>query len=112
MAGRKATPLLIDPQSIPAVNASKRQKRRRPPKAAEFQRYTIQEAFAPYLEDTGELSDNFDVERSLRSVALLMHSLSQIGNRPVDGFIVHGLAAVLDDYADQLGYRGNRNAKP
>src|ERR1700683_1032877 len=99
MAKRKTT------SAVSAVGRSKKQDvTRREPR-----RYTLQDAFSPGCEDTGMLKDNFDLERALRSVAFLMHSLSEIGNKPVDGFIVHGLATVLSDYADQLGARTGRN---
>jgi len=39
-------------------------------------------------------------ERALRSVAFLMHYLSDVGNRPVDGWIVLGLARTLEEIAE------------
>jgi hypothetical protein len=59
-----------------------------------------------------ELGDRnkFDLERGLRSVAFLMDSLSEGGNRELNGVVAQGLANILLQYGDYLGWtEGRRN---
>ena len=88
MAARKLRLFALDLQQNPRPQSEKR-KPRVPPKRAKRPRpekFTLAEAFSPFTIVGGEERHDADLERGLRSVAFLLHSLSDIGNEDVEWF--------------------------
>lgn len=110
MAARKATRSAVNPQHVPIVD--RQQIPKRPESKREPLLFTLRDAFGFGSVGDGGPDDTAGVERDVRSVAYLLHSLSEIGNRNLPGFAAHGLATVLDDVADRIGWRAGRNAFP
>jgi hypothetical protein len=121
MSESKITPL--DPVLLPDLSGSEGSKRklasvsviaktrarhgknergnRKQPRPA---KYSIEDAFnyfnAPYGSDRGE--GEFQNERCVRSVAYLLHYLSNYGNSDVDGSAVTGLGRALEACAEEM----------
>ena len=73
------------------------------------QKFTLAEAFSPFTIIGGEDAIDSDLERGLRAVAFLLHSLSDIGNNDVEGFVAHGLGYVIEHYTDRLNARARNS---
>ena len=81
-------------------------------KARREPRFTIAEAFMPFLEPDAPADPrgperelrrvHFDLERGIRAAALLLDLLTQEGNRPLDGETATGLGRVLEFCADEI----------
>ena len=75
-------------------------------------RFTIEEAFAPFLEpdlpadlatpERGLRRAHLDVERAVRATALFIDLLTQEGNRPLDQEAAIGLGRVLEFCGDEI----------
>lgn len=77
--------------------------------------YTLDEAFYPGVAvkpENDPRNARLDLEKSIRSVAYLLHILSDCGNCRVDGFTAEGLASALDHCAAQIGFEAGRNRNP
>ena len=82
------------------------------PKARREPRFTIEEAFRPFLEPdlpadlAGPERDlrrtHLDCERGVRAAALLIDLLTREGNRPLDQDAAIGLARALELVADEI----------
>jgi hypothetical protein len=112
MARRKTTLSVVYSQANPSIQQSQKPKanrRRREGPPMPQQKFTLRQAMHPrYLEPEPHDKD-FDLERGLRAIALLLDSFSEGGNKPVDGSIVWGLTEALSLFADRVGRRAGRN---
>jgi len=113
-AARKPTLFAVDLQENLALQQSKKPKssgRGRAPKNLRPQKFTVAEAFSVFTTIKSEGGINSDIERGLRSIAFLLHSLSEIGNRDVEGFVAHGLADAIEHYADRVDALATRKGE-
>jgi len=76
------------------------QPRAKRPRAKRSEKFTIAEAFSFNAEPTGTGSNDFHLERAIRSVTYLLEFCTDTGNYPLNGFAAYGLSQILKYCAD------------
>lgn len=109
MARRKSTLPVVYSQADPSIQKQSKKPKPIRPRRAQPRKFTIAAAFSPFTIVSGE--EGIDVERGLRAVAFLLHSLSGIGNADVNGFAANGLAFVVEHYADRVDATAKRKSE-
>jgi hypothetical protein len=106
-AARKPTLFAVDLQRKTSQSeAPKRKRRARPPKMPLL---ALGDAMHTRFRPDEPFDKDFDLERGLRAIALLLDAVSENGNKPVDGSIILGLTESLNLFADRVGRRAGRN---
>jgi len=112
MSNKKAVPFVVGS----LLKSSGPKKPARPKNRSTRPRFSLEEALSDLClaasPDDDPLNANLELERGLRSVAFLLHSLSNGGNLLVPGYAALGLAHILDRYAGEIGWRAGRNLDP
>jgi hypothetical protein len=102
-----SSPSQLDRACREAIKASRRESA--PRRRATTEKFTLEQAFSPFYRSsdlTDQPGDTFDLERGLRSIAFLLHSLCEGGNRDLDGMTASGLSRALENYADYANVVG------
>lgn len=114
MAPRKTTLSVVYSQANPSIHQLQKSKPSRPrrvrPSKIPLPLLALRDAMHTRYRPDEPLDKDFDLERGLRAIALLLDSLSENGNKSVDGTVVLGLTETLNLFADRIGWRAGRNA--
>jgi hypothetical protein len=110
MARKKATLFAVHEQHVPENRVPENKVTgRAKPRRPKMLRLTLRDSFAPEL--CPRLNTDLNLERSLRSIALLLNTLTEDGNKPLDGSVAKSFGDALRTCADYVEHTAGRNDK-